>query len=262
METQVNRPVHIEAVEASAATTSLTVPGDFRELRDFRVFEAVDPTLVDHLLSRCSSEQFRAGATIVEQDCTFGSLMIISRGLVDLTRIEGSREYGVLLLASKDLLLPAAAIFQEPSLVSARALIRTKVCSLPIPAVKEAMHRSPQFTANLLAATSGQWRMSVRNILDLSSRTASQRVGAFLLRLADLQKNEIAPVLPISKRHLAARIGITAETLSRMLQIVASNGLHLRGRTIIIKDREQIEAFCGPDPYAESDERQLGVFAL
>jgi len=238
------------------------LPAAFQELRRSRVFEGVEESLVDDLLAHCTSEQFRAGSTIVDQDRMLESLMIISRGLVDLTRIEGVREYGVLLLASGDLLLPAAAIFSEASLVSARALLRTKLCSLGLTNVHEAMRHSPQFTTNLLAITSGQWRMSVRNILDLSSRNAAQRVGSFLLRLADLQSDEIAPVLPIPKRHLAARLGITAETLSRMLQTIAKNGLYLRGHTIMIKDREQIERFCGPDPYLDRDEKALGVFAL
>jgi CRP-like cAMP-binding protein len=104
--------------------------------------------------------------------------------------------------------------------------------------------------------------MAVRNILDLNCRTAAQRVASFLLRLVDLQPDTGAPILPIAKRHLAARLGMTAETLSRMLQVVADNGLHLRGRTIIVHDRARVEKFCGPDPYPSADERALNVFAL
>lgn len=236
--------------------------GDFDELRAFRIFNGVEERLVAELLANCYSRQFRPGEIIVEQDGQLESVMIISRGLVDLTRIEGQREFGVLLLSAHDLLMPAAALFQERCLVTARALVRTKTCSIPVLTVRSAIRQSPQFAVNLMAVTSGQWRMSVRNILDLSARSAAQRVGAFLLRLADLQSDAAAPVLPIPKRHLAGRLGITAETLSRMLQTVTDHGLYLRGRTIIIRDRAKIEAFCGPDPYLERDERELGVFAL
>lgn len=234
----------------------------FDELRGLRIFDGVDEELVAQLIASCSSVQFRPGSIIVGQDQQLESVMIISRGLVDLTRIEGQREFGVLLLAAQDVLMPAAALFQERCLVTARALVRTKVCAIPVPKVRAVIRQSPQLAANLMAVTSGQWRMSVRNILDLSSRSAAQRVGAFLLRLADLQSDSVAAVLPIPKRHLAGRLGITAETLSRMLQTLADHGLHLRGRTIIVRDREKIEEFCGPDPYIERDERELGVFAL
>ncbi len=53
-----------------------------------------------------------------------------------------------------------------------------------------------------------------------------------------------------------------AESLSRALQVLADNGLHLRGHRIIVRDRPSIEKFCGPDPYPERDEtkRDIGVF--
>jgi CRP-like cAMP-binding protein len=124
------------------------------------------------------------------------------------------------------------------------------------------MAGSPVLAGNLMKAMSGQWRMAVRNILDLNCRTAGQRVAAFLLRLVDLQQDFETPILPIAKRHLAARLGMTAETLSRMLQVVADNGVYLRGRAIIVHDRARAEAFCGPDPYPGADERALNVFAL
>lgn len=257
-----NASVHHSSSQGRLDRESPARTGEFDELRGFRIFDGVEERLVAQMLANCSSHQFRPGEIVVEQDGQLESVMIISRGLVDLTRIEGPREFGVLLLAAHDLLMPAAALFQERCLVTARALVRTKVCSIPVLTVRSAMRQSPQFAANLMAVTSGQWRMSVRNILDLSARSAAQRVGAFLLRLADLQSDSAAPVLPIPKRHLAARLGITAETLSRMLQMVTDHGLYLRGRTIIIRDRANIEKFCGPDPYMERDERELGVFAL
>ena len=235
---------------------------EWDELRRSPVFESIDEDVVEELLSHCASHLFKPGSTIVEQDRELDALVIICRGLVDLTRIESDREFGVLLLASNDVIFPGAALSKEPSLVSARALTRTRTCSIPIEHVLRAARKAPQLALNMLFVTSGQWRMGVRNILDLNSRTAAQRVGAFLLRLFDLQQDTSAPVLPLPKRNLAARLGMTPETLSRMLQTVARNGLYLRGRTIIIKDREKIEAFCGPDPYLRGDERQLGVFAL
>ena len=167
----------------------------------------------------------------------------------------------MLLLSGKDVLLPGAALFSEPSLVSARALTPTRVIAIEMQAVTSALGRSMRFSNNLLKAMSGQWRMAVRNILDLNCRTASQRLGAFLLHIADLQDDAV-PMLPIPKRHLAARLGMTPETLSRMLQLLANNGLHLRGRTIVIRDRAQVDRFCGPDPYVNRDETGLNVFAL
>ena len=113
----------------------------------------------------------------------------------------------------------------------------------------------------LCKLVSGQWRMAVRHILDLKCRSAPQRLAAFLLRLADESPLNDA-VLPFSKRHLAVRVGMSAETLSRTLQQLADNGLHVRGKRIIIKDRAMAETFCGPDPYPDRGEALLGVYAF
>lgn len=226
------------------------------------IFTGVARELVQQLLDGGSIRQFPQGALIICEGEPAPELHIVLRGIIDLTHLSGRTECGVLLLSSKDLLLPATTIFNEPALVSARALTKTKILTLDNVMLEAALERSPVLMTNLMKAMSGQWRMAVRTVLDLNCRSAAQRLGAFLLRIADLQPDTAAPVLPIAKRHLAVRLGMSPETLSRMLQTVAEHGLYLRGRTIVIRDREGIEQFCGPDPYPQKDERRLEVFAL
>ena len=249
-------------VEEAAADQPARLRLAPRDCDALPIFKGIDESLARTLLEASSARQYRAGSTIVRQGDTVDGLFIVNSGLVDLTRIDGQHECGVLLLSARDLLLPAASLFDEYSLVTARALTTTRMIVIDTEAAASALARSPRFAANLMKAMSGQWRMAVRNILDLNCRTAAQRLGAFLLRLVDLQDGSPAAVLPIAKRHLASRLGMSAETLSRMLQVVAGQGLYVRGRTIIVRDREQIEEFCGPDPYPERDERDLDVFAL
>jgi len=255
---------HDTAVTAQPlpAAASPAIQGGPGPLRRLPLFNGLDPQLVDHLLDHCSVTKYPPGTLIVRQGDHTPFLHVVLRGIVDLTHLSGRSECGVLLLSSKDLLLPATSLFQEAALVSARALTDVRVLTLDGTVVEPALNQSAAFAANLMKAMSGQWRMAVRNILDLNCRSAAQRVGAFLLRIADLQSDAAAPVLPIAKRHLAVRLGMTAETLSRMLQTVADHGLYLRGRMIVVRDRAAIEEFCGPDPYPARDERLLDVFAL
>lgn len=248
--------------EPAAEARPTSIKPDLDELRAHPMFDGLSRNIADRLLSANTALQYRAGSFIVHQGGLLDGLHIVHRGLVDLAHVDGDHECGVLLLSTKDLLLPASALFGEPSIVSARALTTTKVVVFDAAEVSAAMEVSRVLANNILKAMSGQWRMTVRNVLDLNCRTAAQRLAAFLLRLVDLQPDCGAPILPIAKRHLAARLGMTAETLSRMLQVVADNGVHLRGRTIIVNDRARAEAFCGPDPYPGGDERGLNVFAL
>ena len=233
-----------------------------QEILGLPLFDGVERDLVECLAAHSTARQYRSGATLMEQGATVARYQIISRGIVELVRTNGDHDFGVLLLSARDLVMPSAATFGEPTLVTVRALTTTRTVEIDVPLLRVALERSARLSFNLMKAMSGQWRMSVRNILDLNSRTAAQRLASFLLRLADLQQEGASPVLPIPKRHLALRLGITPETLSRTLQIVADHGLHLRGHAIMVRDRSAIEAFCGPDPYERRDERPLSVFAF
>jgi CRP/FNR family transcriptional activator FtrB len=227
------------------------------------LFEGVQKNVVERLATQFRALQYRAGALVFNAGDTPSKLSILTRGIVELCRVDDDGdEHAVLLLAERDLLAPAASLLREPSLLCARALTTIRILEVEAQHIRSALASSPELSFNLLRVTSGQWRMAVRSILDLTARSAPQRLGAFLLRFIDLQGGGSSSVLPIPKRYLAARLGMTPETLSRALQTIAKNGLHLRGRTIIVRDREQIENFCGPDPYPATHERNHSVFAI
>lgn len=248
--------------EPGRGSYPLAIRPDTSALAALPILADLDEELRRRLIDASSGFQFRAGSTLVPENGGTAGLAVVHCGLVELVHIDGGHECGVLLLSGKDLLLPSTVLFGELSLVCARALTTTKLIFFDIATVNEVLGQSPQLASNITKAISGQWRMAVRNILDLHCRTAAQRLAAFLLRLADLEHETDFAVLPIAKRHLAARLGISAATLSRMLQVLARNGLHLRGRTIIIRDRQSIEEFCGPDPYPTREDSNLNVFAL
>ena len=250
---------HSAITSAHIAQLGACAAGDANPLP---IFDDLATNVVRNLTKTSVIHKFPAGEIIVHEREPLRGLNIILSGIVDLAQVYGDHECGVLLLSAKDLLMPSATLFREPALVTARALTITKIMEIDAAVLQTELKHSAVLASNLMKAISGQWRMAVRNILDLNCRSAPQRLGAFLLRIADLQAESGTAALPISKRHLAIRLGMTSETLSRMLQVVATNGLYLRGRTIIVHDRLSIEKFCGPPPYMDIDERSLDVFAL
>src|SRR5579884_2527712 len=88
------------------------------ELPDLPIFNGVEEPLVETLLASSSTRQYRAGGLIVRQGEQAPDLHVVLRGIVDLTLLSRKSECGVLLLSSKDLLLPATTLFHEPALVS------------------------------------------------------------------------------------------------------------------------------------------------
>jgi CRP-like cAMP-binding protein len=133
--------------------------------------------------------------------------------------------------------------------------------ALEIGAVKAEATRNPPLAMELSRAVAGQWRMAVRHILDLRCRSVPQRLAKFLLRLVEESPHPDEAELPFSKGALAARIGTTPETLSRAIQSIATIGLLLRGRKIILRERSLVTWFCEPSLYPGEDERRLKVHA-
>lgn len=216
----------------------------------------------DRLLASSHIERFAPRAQIFGDGGTASHLHLILSGIVDLAAAYKGNECTALMMAAGDVFMPAAALYSEPYLVSARSLTASRILMIEADVVRGEARGCVELALALARVLAGQWRVALKIILDLKCRSPSQRLAAFLLRLHDASRPGILAEVPFSKRQLASRIGMQPETLSRTLQTLAANGLYLRGRQIIITNRGAIEEFCGPDPYPPASEYELGVHAL
>ena len=216
----------------------------------------------ERLLASSHIERFAPRAEIFKEGGAPAHLYIILAGIVDLAAAYKNAECTALMLAAGDVFMPAAALYSEPYLVSARALTGCRLLMIDARIVRQEARSCVELAHGLARVLAGQWRVALKIILDLKCRSPSQRLAAFLLRLHDASQPDATAEVPFSKRQLASRIGMQPETLSRTLQTLAANGLYLRGRQIIVTNRAAIEEFCGPDPYPPATEYELGVHAL
>jgi|SRR5689334_14949054 len=229
---------------------------------DVPFLASLPPATRERLLENARIERVAARELLLKEGEVPKDLHIVLSGSVDLSCTYKSHEYTALILSAGDVSMPAAALFQEHYLISARTLTAARMLMIDAATLREEASRSPELALSLAKIIAGQWRLALKIILDLKCRTPSQRLASFLLRLYDAKAPDAIAEVPFSKRQLASRVGMQPETLSRTLQTLASNGLYLRGREIVLKDRASIEGFCGPDPYPAGDEGDLGVYAL
>jgi CRP/FNR family transcriptional activator FtrB len=216
----------------------------------------------ERVLSGAHIERVAVNTTLFCEGDEPTQFHVVLRGLIDVSRTHRERRCTVLLMTVGDSFMPAAALSDEPYLVSARTLTPSRILVIDAAVVRDEVDRTPEFARAIARLVSGQWRMALRIILDLKCRSASERLAAFLLRLHDAHLPGAVAEIPFAKHQLAARIGMQPETLSRTLQVLADNGLRVRGREVIVVDRAKVEGFCGPDPYPKQGEADLGVNAL
>jgi CRP/FNR family transcriptional activator FtrB len=234
----------------------------FERITSLPVFSGVEDQqarrlLADAQIRRCTPETvlFAAGDHAEH-------LHLLLRGIVDLYAGAAPRECTLLLMSRGDVFMPAAALFDEPYLNSARALTNATVALIPAAALQREFGRSGRFGLNLTRAIAGHFRMAARNIIDLRSCSAAVRLGRFLLRLVQIAEAEAVVSLPVAKGKLAGRVGMSRETLSRALQTLANHGLVVRGSQIIVRDRERIERFCAIRDVVRAGARGLDVHAI
>jgi CRP/FNR family transcriptional activator FtrB len=214
-------------------------------------------------LLRCSSiEQIAPRAELFGRGVVPTRLHIVLSGIVELSCVYEGHDCTALMMAAGDVLMPAAALYSEPYLISARALTAAKLLAIDAGVLRSEARASTELALALAGVMGAQWRVALKIILDLKCRSPSQRLAAFLLRLHDASPSGVPAEVPFSKRQLASRIGMQPETLSRTLQTLAANGLYLRGREIIVTDRTAAEKFSGPAPYPPASEYELRVHAL
>ena len=234
---------------------------DRKAVRKLPLFDGLDEGIADDLLVKANIQRVAAGKLLFTEGSVPSHLYALLSGTAELFTAHSPRESGILLMSVGDMFMPAAVLFDEPYLNSARALTRSKILLLDAEAVRSAFGRSHEVAVRMSRVLAGHFRMSVRHLIDLKTRTAAQRLAAFLLRLVD-GCGSGSVELPVPKRSLASRVGMTAETFSRTLQTLAEHGLVVRGTRVILRDRAAIDRFCGPAPYSDPTEIGLNVHAL
>lgn len=226
------------------------------------LLKSVPDAVRERLLDASRIDRFAPREEIFTKGAVPDHLHVVLSGMVDLSCAYKGGECTALMMAAGDVFMPAAALYAEPYLISANALMASRILMIESDVIRREAQGCTELALALARVMAGQWRMALRIILDLKCRAPSQRLAAFLLRLYDAGEPGIPPEVPFSKRQLASRIGMQPETLSRTLQTLAANGLYLRGRQIIVTNRQAAEDFCGPDPYPPASEYELGVHAL
>ena len=110
--------------------------------------------------------------------------------------------------------------------------------SFPLDILAREVKENNDFAVAFLKHMAGKGLARDKDIELRAVQNAPQRIGCFLLRLCrGAEKNSATLHLPWEKALLAARLGMTPETLSRAFARLQKDiGLRIRGATIEVPD--------------------------
>ncbi len=127
----------------------------------------------------------------------------------------------------------------------AEALKASRVIFFPRIGFEALIKRDPDLAMNMLAILSQRLKYFSRLIEDLSLKEVPQRLAAYLLYLGGSKHNTMPVDLSISKGQLASLLGTIPETLSRILNKMAAQGLiDVKGRQMKLLKRDALEALA------------------
>jgi CRP/FNR family transcriptional regulator, nitrogen fixation regulation protein len=107
--------------------------------------------------------------------------------------------------------------------LSAEAITKTKVLAMKRRALAAMARRDQQVARRLWELTGGELERAQRHILRLI-KTAQERVVSFLLEMDERIPADECVELPMSRQDIADYLGLTIETISRMLALLEREG--------------------------------------
>lgn len=224
----------------TATQSASIVLGLISNLPMFR--QATRPHLAE-LARHARTEQVRRGAAILRRGERLHGLYAVAYGMVKISlRGDGGEEKVLRLVGAGETFGEPMMFLNEPSPIDAVALADTLLVMVPAAPLLALIETDASFTRSLLASLSQRFHGLVADVEASTLKSGLQRVAAYLDSLAEpCEGAGLAVNLPATKTVIAARLGVTKETFSRLLRELAAQGLiNVARREIAILNREQL----------------------
>jgi CRP/FNR family transcriptional regulator, dissimilatory nitrate respiration regulator len=218
---------------------------------NLEVFRDVAPLHLVGVVRQCSALTVRRGAAIALRNTRLPGIFALAYGSVELALGGAGNERRVIrLLSAGETFGKATALLGRASRYEATALVHSKLVVIPSAAIVGLMERDAQFARSMVMALAGSTFNLLAELEAATMQRGAQRLAVYLASLAEPggAPGPCTVKLPVSKTVVAARLGVTKETLSRLLRDFANEGLiSVAQRTIAILDSARLAGIAQPN---------------
>ena len=229
-------------------------PSDKNQLRQHMplihslpIFSQLSLTSRNALLAHGEVRRYGKGKLLFLQSEHVSRYYIILSGWVKLFNgTEEGDEATLQMLTSGDSLMDAAVFLDAPAPASAQVVEDAVLLSLPAPIIRQHVRENNELAVSMLASMSLRSENLIRQIEQSRLRTATERVGWFLLKL-QLESggpDRSTVSLPYEKSLVASYLDMMPETLSRTLKRFRGLGFEIENNQIHIPNPGALCDFC------------------
>ena len=214
--------------------------------------------LVDHVLFLNHPQAWRQIAPHLRRK-TFGKddvvlhhsdsanvLWLVLAGWVKLTRQTPDGKETIIGLCTQGDVFGEAALFPHASYpYHAEAIVTdTELMAIPAGVIRSIVSKDAAFSTTVMSLLNERVTQTQLKLEHMSTMSAAQRLGCFLLRLCTNPENDSQMLqIPVEKHLLATYLGMKPETLSRSQQHLKKLGVSVQGTKVIVRSVLKLREF-------------------
>lgn len=212
-------------------------------------FSNTDPDTIQELAKQCHQKTFAKGRDLFAMGDQADAFFIILNGWVKLYRTSKEGEEVIIHVFGPGESFAEAAVFNDSKTypVNAQAVEDANIIEIPRSFFIHKIEEDTRFALRMLGAIAARQHYLVQQLEQVTTRTAPQRIGAFLIRFCQKEKkgkDGWVVDLPYDKSIISGRLNIKPETFSRALAKLEPYGVALIGRNIVITNMAELAEFC------------------
>jgi len=221
------------------------------EVRDKTICGALKSHELDRLNAIVTEVHRSRGQVLFSQDDPADSLFVLTSGHIRVLKLlaDGRRQI-------TDFLYPGDFLGMSYGLeyaYSAEALDDVVLCRFPREKLETLFREFPQLEMRLFEIASNELIAAQNQMVLLGQKTATEKVSSFLLenvrRCEESGQNGSDLHLPMTRGDIADYVGLSGETISRVLHELAAKGVIEipSAPHIIVKERGRLEELAEED---------------
>lgn len=174
------------------------------------------------------------------------NLWLVYHGWVKLTRQTPDGKETIIGLCTQGDIFGEAALFPNANYPYTAEVLgnETEVAIIPASTIRTLIAKDSGLATRVMALLNERTSQAQLKLEHMSTMSAAQRLGCFLLRLCHTQQNGASTLqIPVEKHVLAAYLGMKPETLSRSQQQLKPLGITVAGQQIAVEDISKLRDF-------------------
>lgn len=223
------------------------------DLRRLHLFADMEDSRFETLMRGAYVQNFPPQIEMIAEGDPSDFLHVLISGMVDLFAGWNGRETSLATVRPVSTFILAATIRDEPYLMSARTLTKSRIILIPSRDVRAAFEEDVHFARAIVRELARRYRSTIKVQKDLKLRGSLERLANYLLRAQRRAGGGPEFELETDKRRLASYLGMTPENLSRALKGLQPYGVTVNATRVTIGDQADLERFAKPDPLIDDD---------